>query len=57
VELVGPFVAAVAVLCALTRLHRAACSNQRYRFTSWRSGRKAFVLMLIGAALQLSFTA
>jgi len=54
VGLVGPFVAAVAVLCALGRLHRALWVNHRYRFTTWRWGRIAAALMLMGVVLKLS---
>ena len=34
VGIFGPFVAAVAVLCALGRLRRALSMNHRYRFTT-----------------------
>lgn len=54
VGLVGPFVAAVALLCALGRLHRALSVNHRYWFTTWRWGRIAAALMLMGAVLKLS---
>jgi hypothetical protein len=53
VGLVGPFVAAVALLCALGRLHRALWVNHRYRFTTWRWGRFAAALLLMGAVLKL----
>ena len=54
VGLVGPFVAAVALLCALGRLHRALWINHRYQFTTWRWGRIAAALLLIGAVLKLT---
>ncbi len=54
VGLVGPFVAAVALLCALGRLHRALWVNHRYWFTTWRWGRIAAALMLMGVVLKLS---
>ena len=54
VGLVGPFVAAVALLCALGRLHRALWVNHRYRFTTWRWGWVAAGLLLIGAVLKLT---
>ena len=54
VGIVGPFVAAVARLCALGRLHRALWLNHRYWFTTWRWGQKAAALMLMGVALKLS---
>ena len=52
VGLVGPFVAAVALLCALDRLRRALRVNHRYRFTTWRWGRIAAALLLVGAVLK-----
>ena len=56
VGIVGPFVAAVALLCALGRLHRALWLNHRYWFTTWRWGQMAAALMLMGVALKLSLT-
>jgi hypothetical protein len=53
VGLVGPCVAAVALLCALGRLHRALWVNHRYRFTTWRWGRIAAALLLMGVVLKL----
>ncbi len=53
VGLVGPFVTAVAILCALQRLHRAWWVNHRYRFTTWRWGRVAGVLLLMGLLLKV----
>ena len=53
VGLVGPFVAAVALLCGLGRLHRALWVNHRYRFTTWRWGRVVAALLLIGAIMKL----
>ena len=53
VGLVGPFVAAVALLCGLGRLHRALWVNHRYRFTTWRWGRVVGALLLMGMALKL----
>ena len=53
VGLVGPVVAAVALLCALGRLHRALWVNHRYRFTTWRWGRVVAALLLIGAVMKL----
>ena len=54
VGLVGPFVAAVALLCALGRLHRALWANHRYWFTTWRWGRIAMLLLLMGLVLRLA---
>ena len=53
VGLVGPFVAAIALLCALGRLHQALWMNHRYRFTTWRWGRFVAALLLIGAIMKL----
>ena len=57
VGLVGPFVVAVALLCALVRLHRALWVNHRYRFTTWRWGRLAAALLFIGLVLKLMLPA
>jgi hypothetical protein len=54
VGLIGPFVAAVAMLCALGRLHRALWVNHRYWFTTWRWGRIAVALLLMGLVLKLA---
>jgi hypothetical protein len=54
VGLVGPFVAAVAALCAAGRLHRAIWRNQRYQFTTWRWGRILAGLLLMGGVLKLA---
>ncbi len=57
VGLVGPFVVAIAFLCALGRLHRALFANHRYRFTTWRWGRVAAPLTFIGLVIRLMLTA
>ena len=57
VGLVGPFVAAVALLCALGRLHRALWVNHRYWFTTWRWGKVLGAMLLIGAVLKIAMTA
>jgi hypothetical protein len=54
VGIVGPIVAAVTLLSALGRLHRALWVNHRYRFTTWRWGRIAAALLLLGAMLKLT---
>lgn len=51
--LVGPFVIAVALLCAFGRLHRALWENHRYRFTTRRWGSIAAGLLLIGVVMKL----
>lgn len=57
VGLVGPFVAAVALLFAMGRLHRALWINHRYRFTTWRWGRIVAVLLLMGMVMKLMLPA
>lgn len=57
VGVVGPVIAAVALLCAIGRLHRALWLNHRYRFTTWRWGRLAAVLLLVGVVLKLMLPA
>lgn len=54
VGIVGPMVVALAVLCALGRLHRAIWINHRYWFTTWRWGRIAVALMVVGWVLKLT---
>jgi hypothetical protein len=54
VGIVGPLVAAVALLCAVGRLRRALCINHRYRFTTWRWGRVAAAMLVMGAILKLT---
>lgn len=54
IGLIGPFVAAVALLCALGRLHRALWLNHRYWFTTWRWGWIAAALLLMGLVLKLA---
>lgn len=54
VGLIGPFVTAVAVLCAVRRLHRALWVNHRYRFTTWRWGRVVAALLLMGEVMKLT---
>lgn len=51
--IVGPMLIALAILCAIGRLHRAAWQNHRYHFTTWRWGRVAFGLLLLGAMLKV----
>ena len=52
--IIGPFVCAVAALSAAMRLQRAIWNNQRYWFTTWRWGRIAAALLLMGEALKLA---
>jgi hypothetical protein len=57
VGIVGPVVAAVAFLCALGRLRRALWVNHRYSFTTWRWGRVAAAMLMMGAVLKLTLPA
>ena len=52
--IVGPVLQAGLVLAALARGWRAAFENHRYRFTTWRWGKVAAVLWLLGALLKLA---
>ena len=52
-----PVTTAVAVLCAVQRLHRAWWINHRYQFTTWAWGRIAIVLLLVGMILRLMLAA
>lgn len=51
--IVGPVVTALAVLSAVSRVRRALWANARYRFTTWRWGRIASALLLVGAVLKV----
>jgi hypothetical protein len=53
VGIVGPMAIALALLCAINRLHRALWMNHRYWFTTWRWGKVAAGLMFIGACLKV----
>jgi hypothetical protein len=50
---VGPLATTVALYAGMTRLHRALFINHRYRFTTWRWGRVALMLVAIGLLLKL----
>lgn len=52
VGVVGPVVATFALLSAWVRLRRALRINHRYRFTTWRWGRVAAALLLMGVLLR-----
>jgi hypothetical protein len=47
----APVVVALAVLSAVVRVHRAACQNHRYHFTTLRWGRVVAGLLLVGVAV------
>lgn len=55
--LVGPFFAAVALVCALERVYRAVWVNHRYRFTTWRWGKPVAILLLFGLVLKMMLPA
>jgi hypothetical protein len=54
VGIVGPMVVAIALLVSAERIHRAVWINHRYWFTTWRWGRIAAGLLLIGMVLKLA---
>jgi hypothetical protein len=51
---VGPLFMALAVLSAIGRVHQAVWVNHRYWFTTWRWGRIAAGLLLIGGVLKVA---
>lgn len=51
---IGQFVVALALLSALSRVHRAVTANHRYFFTTWKWGRRLAGLILVGYALKLA---
>jgi len=55
--IVGPIVVALLVPTAIGRLRRALWLNHRYRFTTWRWGRVAMVLLVAGVVLKLTMPA
>lgn len=52
-RLTGQFFMAVLVLMAIGRVRRAWFDNEYYRFTTWRWGKPAFVLMAMGWLMRL----
>lgn len=52
--IVGSMFIAVAGLSLLSRTHRAVRRNHRYHFTTWRWGRLAAVLLLLGVFLKIA---
>ena len=50
----GDVIAAAAVLIAGFRSVKAFCWNERYRFTTWRWGRVALVLIAVGLLLKMA---
>ena len=54
VGIVGLMVVAIALLVSAERIHRAVWINHRYWFTTWRWGRIAAGLLVIGMVLKLA---
>ncbi len=54
VGVVGPVVIAFAAWSALSRVHRALWQNHRYWFTTWRWGKLAAALLLVGMVLKIA---
>lgn len=54
VGLVGPFLTALAVLCAIGRLHSAIWVNHRYYFTTWRWGKVVAAMLVLGWVMKLT---
>jgi hypothetical protein len=54
VGIVGPMVAAIALLFSAERIYRALWVNHRYWFTTWRWGRIGIALIVIGMVLKLA---
>jgi len=52
VGLMGPVTTALSVFIGMERLHRAVWVNHRYWFTTWRWGRVAAAVMMLGAILK-----
>jgi hypothetical protein len=50
--IVAPLIITLALLRAAGRTHRAACENHRYRFATWRWGRGAAALLVVGLVLR-----
>jgi hypothetical protein len=55
--IVGPMVIALAALSLLGRARRAVVQNHRYHFTTWRWGRVAAMLLLMGSVMKVALTA
>jgi len=53
--IVLPMADVILGVAALMRLRTALWINHRYRFTTWRWGRVAVVLMLIGVVMKFAF--
>ena len=49
---VGPMIAAIALIAGLGRVRRAVWENHRYRFTTWRWAGIIAPLLLVGLVLK-----
>jgi len=49
---VGPLLAAIALVAGFGRVRRAVWQNHRYRFTTWRWGRIVAAMLLVGLVLK-----
>jgi len=56
-SMLGSMAIALAALSAIGRVHRATWQNHRYHFTTWRWGRFALGLLLIGFVLTVAMQA
>ena len=50
---VGPAAISLCVLIALTRVHQALFANHRYGFSTWRWGKLASLLLLVGFVMKI----
>jgi hypothetical protein len=57
VGLLGPVACAIAAVSAAVRLHRALWVNERYWFTTWRWGKFAASVLLMGWVIKLTTAA
>lgn len=52
---VGPVLMAAVLLLSVSRLRRAIWMNHHYRFTTWRWGGVALILLMVGVILKWAF--
>jgi len=53
---VGPLIAAIALIAGAGRVRQAVWENHRYRFTTWRCGGMIAAMFLIGLVLKSMVT-
>ena len=56
IGLFAPVILALCALLAVRRCVRAVWRNERYRFTTWRWGRVAAPLLVVGVVMRLMLT-